>query len=196
MKRKHSGCPTRRVDLTGKVCGKLKIIRDVGLRDGGSRIWLSICECGAEDIRQSEALVQAMKVGYISRCKSCRSVQVAKIGYSNTTHGATVGRVVGKRESRLYSCWVAMKDRCGNPNNQAYKNYGAKAIKVCDGWETFEGFRSWALENGYADYLTIERIDPDRNYSPENCEWITKSENSRRAMMVRWHGFGRGSVAG
>lgn len=79
-----------------------------------------------------------------------------------------------------------MKQRCGNPKASKYPTYGGKGITVCDAWQGFEGFRDWARANGYADHLSIERNDPSKGYSPENCEWITLSENSRRGAVSQW----------
>lgn len=84
-----------------------------------------------------------------------------------------------------------MKERCNNPNNKSYQLYGARGIKVCDEWESsFHAFRDWALKNGYSPELEIDRIDPDGPYSPDNCRWITKSENSKRSRRNRifYHG--------
>ena len=76
-----------------------------------------------------------------------------------------------------------MKKRCNNSNSFAYKRYGGRGITVCSEWnESFESFKSWALENGYAQELTLDRIDVNGNYEPHNCRWITyKEQNNNRA---------------
>ena len=82
--------------------------------------------------------------------------------------------------TRLYSIWNGMKDRCTNPNNLAYCNYGGKNITFCQEWYFFEPFRDWALANGYSDKLSLDRIDGTKGYFPENCRWasaITQSQN-------------------
>lgn len=87
--------------------------------------------------------------------------------------------------TRLYSKWKSMRRRCNNPNDPKYQWYGGKGVKVCPEWDRpfggFEMFRDWALSNGYQDDLTIDRIDPNKGYFPENCRWITRAENTRRA---------------
>lgn len=87
--------------------------------------------------------------------------------------------------THLYSKWKGMRRRCNNPKAPKYKWYGGKGVKVCPEWDKpfggFEAFRDWALSNGYNDDLTIDRIDSNKDYCPENCRWIAQSENTRRA---------------
>lgn len=85
----------------------------------------------------------------------------------------------GYRYTRLYKIWQGIKDRCLNKNNPRYKDYGGRNIKVCNDWLEFIPFRDWALNNGYTDNLTIDRIDNSLGYYPYNCRWITKIENNR-----------------
>lgn len=84
----------------------------------------------------------------------------------------------GMSRTRLYRCWQDMKDRCLNKNNKFYHRYGGRGISFCNEWKDFEPFRDWALANGYDDKLTIDRIDNDGNYCPENCKWSTQHEQS------------------
>lgn len=85
-------------------------------------------------------------------------------------------------DRRLYNIWSCMRQRCNNPKHTAAQWYHDKGIRLCEEWESdFEAFKSWAISNGYRDDLTIDRVDPDKNYCPENCRWISRSENSRRA---------------
>jgi hypothetical protein len=76
--------------------------------------------------------------------------------------------------------WTAMLRRCRNPNAYAFRRYGGRGIKVFKAWHKYEAFRDWALKSGYQDDLTIDRVNNNGNYTPLNCQWITKSENSRK----------------
>jgi hypothetical protein len=82
---------------------------------------------------------------------------------------------------RLYDIWCGMRQRCRNPKNKRYVYYGAKGVKVCEEWENFDSFFKWAVGNGYADNLVIDRINSNSDYCPGNCRWITGRENTIRA---------------
>ncbi len=85
-----------------------------------------------------------------------------------------------KKYPTLYSRWKAMKTRCYNKNFQEYDRYGGRGIAVCDEWKNnFESFATWALDNGFLKELTLERIDVDKGYSPDNCTWILFAEQQR-----------------
>ena len=85
----------------------------------------------------------------------------------------------GMRNSRLYKVWCAMKERCNNPHNKRYDRYGGRGITVCAEWVQFEPFYKWAKENGYEETKSIDRINNDKGYSPENCRWVTRSVQNR-----------------
>ena len=94
------------------------------------------------------------------------------MGEAQLTHGdARRGKI-----TRLYRIWRNMIQRCTNPNKPDYKYYGVQGISVCEEWKTYVQFKEWAMENGYADNLTIDRKETDKNYCPSNCRWVTVKE--------------------
>ena len=171
------------IDITGNRFGRLVA---VSLYQPGSRknkpLWLFKCDCGNNFI----CTANRVKTGNTKSCgclsfemKSARSRDALKIAHKAcVTHGAT--------GTRLYRIYKNMKNRCNNHNTPCYRFYGGKGIRVCDEWlNDPKAFIDWALSRGYADNLTIERIDSSKNYCPENCEWITQSEQAKRAAIVR-----------
>jgi len=145
-----------------------------------SSFGLFLCPyCGKEVERQ-------MNSG--KKYKSCGCMRDKLARESNTKHGdAKIKHIF-----RLYRTWTDIKRRCYNKNEQAYKNYGGRGIAVCDEWKNdYVTFKTWALENGYKDNLSIDRIDNDGNYEPDNCKWSTRKEqarNTRSNKMITYGG--------
>ena len=102
-------------------------------------------------------------------------------GECNITHGGS--------GTRLYKIWKQMRIRCNCITNPTYRFYGARGIKICDEWNDFAVFREWALSHGYRDNLSIDRIDADDNYKPQNCRWITMQENLDRARKRKFYSY-------
>lgn len=154
------------IDLVGKKFHRLKVIKKAFTKKG--RIyWHCLCDCGSEKIAQGTTL----KAG---RPKSCGCYE--KDHPSRYKHGG--------RNTRLYKIWTGLKERCFNPKWRAYNRYGGRGITICRQWlNDFSSFRQWALNNGYAKHLTIDRIDNDGNYEPSNCQWLTALDNIKK----RWH---------
>lgn len=98
----------------------------------------------------------------------------------------------GGRYTRLYNIWLNMKQRCSNPKASHYEYYGGKGVSVCEEWQnSFSAFRDWALQNKYEDGLTIDRIERDKDYCPENCRWVTQlrqMSNTSRNVMLTYNG--------
>ena len=86
--------------------------------------------------------------------------------------------VKGKR-TKLYVAWSNMAQRCNNPNNPQYKHYGGRGITICEEWKSYDNFHEWAMSNGYTDSLTLDRIDVNGNYSPDNCRWVSMKVQGR-----------------
>ena len=103
--------------------------------------------------------------------------------------GKTFNRKHGESRTRLYSIHAQMIDRCTKPRKPEYKYYGGRGIKVCDEWLDWETFKKWAMENGYRDDLSIDRIDVNGNYEPSNCRWATRSEQMRNTRKTKYFVF-------
>ncbi len=106
-------------------------------------------------------------------CQTCSGVRGANL---RTKHGGSIRGV----KNDLYGAWQQMNNRCNNPKSDAYRWYGAKGIKVCLEWRDFGVFRDWAMVHGYGPGMTLDRIDETKGYHPDNCQYLTKPENSRR----------------
>lgn len=145
---------------------KLTVIGEVDKRNGKD-YYLCQCDCGNQKVVMRGNLIQG-------NTKSCGCLR--KQAPYNKTHG--LSRDNEGKKTRLYRIWTGMKTRCLNKNDKAYPAYGGRGILLCNKWLNFRDFYDWAHTNGYRDDLTIERINNDGNYEPDNCKWITLGEQA------------------
>ena len=162
------------IDITGKRFGRLVVKCKSHKDKRGEWHWLCVCDCGNEKTVSGNKL----RSGNTKSC-GCLQTEFRSSGIRKT-HGMT--------ESRLYVSWCNMKSRCNNERNIMFKSYGGRGISVCREWESsFDIFMKWAISNGYKDGLTLDRIDVNGNYQPNNCRWIPSSEqtlNTRRNHLI------------
>ncbi len=171
-----------KLNLIGQRFGRLIVIDKINIENGSRKNskWLCQCDCGNTTIVAGCGL--RSKKNPIRSC-GCLAIELrTKHGLSNT---------------RLYNVWISIKDRCLNPNNKNFHNYGKRGITICDEWkEDFLSFYEWAMENGYDEeaprgQCTIDRIDNNGDYSPDNCRFITHKEqcnNTRRNVKIEYNG--------
>lgn len=165
---------SKSIDVTGQKFGKLTAIYSLhNHHKKDVTHWLCVCECG----NFKEVSTTLLRRGTTKSC-GCLLKQ------GHTIHG--------KSSTRLFTILQKMIGRCYNQNNPAYKDYGARGITICDEWLTdFMNFYNWAMDNNYQEGLTIDRIDPNGNYEPDNCRWAdqkTQNRNRRNTKYVTYKG--------
>lgn len=158
-------CPDLRPDLTGRKYGRWTVLEKAEKKHGKTS-YLCKCECGIVRVVTADTLLNG-------RSLSCGCLQKEVVSKRKTTHGMT--------GTRIYNIYHNMKNRCYNPNDDRYKDYGGRGIRICDEWlgeHGFENFCEWSMVNGYAENLTIDRVNVNGNYEPNNCRWATNTEQS------------------
>lgn len=167
----------RKKDLTNKKFGRLKVISYEGNNKYRKALWLCRCDCGKTKIVLGSSLLN-------NSTKSCGCYNREKSKKNFLKHNLSY--------SKLYKVWQGIKTRCYNNNFIYYCNYGGRGIKMCDEWKNdFVTFYDWALNNGYQEGLTIDRINNNDDYCPTNCRWTTREEqnnNMRKTILVEYKG--------
>lgn len=157
------------IDMTGQRIGRLVVLERDLSRGKRPTMWKCKCDCGNIISAQGSGLRNG-------HTKSCGCYGREKLLQNNTKHNLS--------NHRLYRIWAQMKDRCYNPKSHNYKHYGGRGIAVCDEWKnSFESFYSWSISSGYKDdaprgLYTLDRIDVNGNYCPENCRYTDTKEQS------------------
>lgn len=156
------------VDITGERYGRLVVIERAGTLNGHVA-WKCECDCG--------------KV-IVTRSCDLRNKKTTSCGCFHNEMVSNITRSHDKCNTRLYSIYNNMRQRCYNSNRHDFSRYGGRGITVCDEWlNDFQAFYDWAMANGYSDELTLDRKDNDKGYEPSNCKWATYKEqriNQRR----------------
>lgn len=167
------------IDLTGQRFGRLTVLRraeNIGIYTA----WECLFDCGNKKIIRGNSIKSGMT-------RSCGCLYSEK--KRNKKHGLS--------KTKLHGIWRSMKSRCYNNNTAVFKNYGGRGITVCQEWiNDFYSFWQWALANGYKEGLSIERIDNDKGYSPDNCRWATPKEqtrNRRKTLIINGKSIGEWS---
>ena len=156
----------KKVDLVGMRFGKLLVLSK-GENKGKNTTWKCVCDCGTVRDYLTYNLTS-------NKSNSCGCQRIESLNKAFTTHGGS--------GTRLYSIFKGMSQRCYNKGNPAYVYYGNKGVEICKEWKNdFSVFREWSEKNGYTDETSIDRIDPNGNYEPDNCRWVSmqKQQNNK-----------------
>lgn len=168
----------KRLDLTNQRYGRLVALKAIGFDKKRQITWLCKCDCGNYHVVPGTKL----KAGGV---KSCGCLLADKNRARLLKHGQS------NKNNRLYGIWRHMKERCSNPNSKGYGRWGGRGISVCSEWNEYQPFFVWAMESGYRDNLTIDRIDVNGNYEPKNCRWadkLTQANNTRTNHLLTLRG--------
>lgn len=168
-------------ELDGKRFGKLTAVKRVSdkIYPSGRHdiVYQCLCDCG----QYTDVLAVHLNSGHTRSCGCLRAETTSK---NMTTHGQS--------STRLFTIWKNMKSRCTNPNNPCFNQYGGRGITVCDAWiEDFAVFYDWSIKHGYNDDLSIDRVNVNGDYDPDNCRWVsqkTQCNNTRRNIMIEHDG--------
>lgn len=162
--------------------GKMQVLKLELRQDGKQKNTFASCRC--ECGNEKEVRLKHLKAGKIVSC-GCNKAEKAKATCikKNTIHNNS--------KTKLYSIWIGIKGRCNYPSSLHYKNYGGRGIKLCEEWLIFDNFQKWAMSTGHKPELVLDRINPNGNYEPSNCRWVTIKQNcNNKRNNVRYECWG------
>ncbi|MCM1223960.1 MAG: hypothetical protein NC548_56865 [Lachnospiraceae bacterium] len=174
--------------MSGQRFGRLIAVERTNSSTDGDHapIWRCVCDCGKEVLVTSGNLMS----GKTQSCGCEKAESLLSLHQKNIVHGG-YSKNSDAATKRLFGIWIGMKRRCESPGHKDYHYYGERGISVCDDWHIFDNFREWSLSNGYAEGLSIDRIDVNLGYNPLNCRWATaktQCNNKRNNRFLTFNG--------
>ena len=163
------------IEMAGSKFGRYTVLHKT-ITKNGMMHWMCLCECGSV----KEVCGNALRTGGTKSCGCLAKENASQI------HKYAKPRPPSRNKEKLYHVWKKMRSRCRGDEEHTKKYYSSRGITVCPAWDDYSTFKEWALSNGYSPDLTIDRINNDLGYSPENCRWVTMFEQASNKRNNRW----------
>lgn len=166
------------IDMTGQKCNRLLVLKRVKNDNNGNAQWLCKCDCGRFRVVNGGRI----RSGKTKSCGCLQKDVARKITQENSAFAKSIGK---KYQREIRGRYYSIKQRCYNPNNIEYNHYGGRGITMCEEWlNEPNNFYEWAISNGFKKHLTLDRIDNNKGYSPDNCRWVSREIQNKNTSRI------------